>query len=261
MDDLWTLCQGKDAITPLECTAWRVVEGQHISSTRKLVDSLEEQMRLEELLENNAKPPIPREAEFLGLHFLLSTPFRYPPLRYGSRFGTILQRSLWYGSLFLPTAFAEVAFYRLLFFMGTSAVLTSNKLQLTAYQAKIATKQGVYLNQPLFDQYKDKISAKDNYQHSQALGTQLREAGAQAFTYYSARAENGVNIGIFTPKAFAQKTPLIDSQQTWACYTSPDKIEFTRTSLLDKPQNFTFTQMDFRVNGDFPFQNVFIVKI
>lgn len=253
-DDLWTLCQGQEAIAPLECNAWRVVEAQHIASTRKLVDSLQEQLILEELLENKAKPPLPQEAAFKGLHFLLSTPFRYPPLQYGSRFSTRLQRSLWYGSTQLATAFAEVAFYRLLFFKGCRATLKSNKLPLTAYQAKIKTLQGVYLEKPLFNQYTTLISCKDSYQHSQALGSKLREAGVHAFTYHSARgAAEALNIGVFTPAAFAQKTPLMDSQQTWLCYTQQAQIEFTRTSLLDKPQSLVFTQENFMVNDVFPF--------
>ena len=36
---------------------------------------MEEQGLLEELLESS-KPPLPRDAEFLGLHYLLATPFR-----------------------------------------------------------------------------------------------------------------------------------------------------------------------------------------
>ena len=62
--------------------AWRVVEAQHEASTMKLVDGPEEQRLLEQLLEA-AKPPLPAAAH--GLHYLLATPFRYPPLPGGSR--------------------------------------------------------------------------------------------------------------------------------------------------------------------------------
>ena len=66
---------------------WRVVEAQHVVSTGKLVDAPEEQAALEMLIDSS-KPPIPAAEEFAGLHYLLSTPFRYPPLRHGSRFST-----------------------------------------------------------------------------------------------------------------------------------------------------------------------------
>ena len=59
---------------------WRAVEAQHVASTRRLVDSNEEQILLETLLEES-KP-----RSFAPLDYLLATPFRYPPWTRGSRF-------------------------------------------------------------------------------------------------------------------------------------------------------------------------------
>ena len=53
---------------------WRAVEAQHIASTLRLVANVEEQHLLERLLDQS-KPPLPPETG--GLHYLLSTPFRY----------------------------------------------------------------------------------------------------------------------------------------------------------------------------------------
>src|SRR5687767_527074 len=64
-------------------TCWRVVENQYYFSTLPLVDGVDEQRRLEELIEPT-KPTLP--AECVGLNFLLSTPFRYGPYPTGSRF-------------------------------------------------------------------------------------------------------------------------------------------------------------------------------
>jgi len=72
-----------------------MVEAQHVTSTRKLVDSDEEQQILEKEIDH-VKPTLPDDAEFRGIHYLLSTPFRYPPLSHGSRFGTRHERSLWH---------------------------------------------------------------------------------------------------------------------------------------------------------------------
>ena len=94
-----------------------MVESQHLFSTRKLVDSEAEHRVLEELIEGH-KPKGER-----GLHFLLATPFRYPPLPHGSRFGTRGQHGIWYGAVEQRTAFAESAYYRLLFLEGTAADL------------------------------------------------------------------------------------------------------------------------------------------
>ncbi|MBL1294479.1 MAG: RES domain-containing protein, partial [Thiotrichales bacterium] len=54
--------------------AWRVVEHQYTVSTRKLVDTKDEQSILEDILEAS-KPPYPKATE--KLHYLLKTPFRY----------------------------------------------------------------------------------------------------------------------------------------------------------------------------------------
>src|SRR5215510_6980065 len=116
---IWTLCAGDSELHSLEIVSWRAVEAQHQVSTRKLVDTAAEQELLEELIES-AKPP---DVTGGRVHYLLSTPFRYPPLRHGSRFGTRHERGIWYGATSLRTLFAEVAYYRLVFIDGSHAVL------------------------------------------------------------------------------------------------------------------------------------------
>src|SRR5690606_40733910 len=69
---IWTRCAGASELRPLRLEPWRVVEAQHRVSTRKLVDTLEEQALLEDLIER-AKPPDPTGGR---LHYLLATPFR-----------------------------------------------------------------------------------------------------------------------------------------------------------------------------------------
>ena len=94
---IWERCHGERSIRRIGGKSWRIVEGQHVVSTRKLVDSSEEQEILEELIEQG-KPPLRHVPDLAGLHYLLFTPFRYPPLRHGSRFGTHDEPSVWYGS-------------------------------------------------------------------------------------------------------------------------------------------------------------------
>lgn len=108
--NIWALCEGNQFISSISVEPWRVVEDQHVLSSRDLVDSIEEHDLLEELIEES-KPIIEKKK-----NYLIFTPFRYPPLKYGSRFGSTFEPSLWYGSLQLETAFTEVAYYRLKFF-------------------------------------------------------------------------------------------------------------------------------------------------
>ena len=98
---------------PLRGVAWRVVEDQSDIITRPLARTDDEQALLERLIDT-AKPPAPDpevEPAFRGLRYLLATPFRYPPLRYGSRFGSRHERGIWYGARKPPTALAEKDFY------------------------------------------------------------------------------------------------------------------------------------------------------
>src|SRR5215831_671335 len=126
---IWTRCAGDSELKQLRLAPWRSVEAQHQVSTRKLVDSVEEQMLLEELIDHVK----PRDVTLGRLHYLLATPFRYPPLPHGSRFGGRHEPGIWYGSETRRTMFAEVAYYRLVFLDGTRADLGVITTQLTAF--------------------------------------------------------------------------------------------------------------------------------
>ena len=78
-----------------------------------LVDTLAEQHLLEDLLER-AKPPLPDETA--GLHYLLATPFRYPPTDRGSRFRRPSDPGVFYGADAVRTACAELGYWRWRFF-------------------------------------------------------------------------------------------------------------------------------------------------
>ena len=71
---IWTQCGARSSFRPLRLEPWRVVEAQHVNSTRKLVDRDDEQELLEALIDG-AKRPAPAGDRFTGLHYLLSTPF------------------------------------------------------------------------------------------------------------------------------------------------------------------------------------------
>jgi len=147
------------------------------------VDSDEEQALLEELIED-VKPPTGAPA---GLHYLLFTPFRYPPLRHGSRFGTRAEHGIWYGSRTQATAFAEKAYYLLLFLEGTAAELAPLETDVSIFQAAYETRKGVDLTRGAFARYGALISSPSDYAASQTLGREMRADGVEAFLYASAR--------------------------------------------------------------------------
>lgn len=246
---IWTLCADKVELTRLTARPWRVVEAQHAISTRKLVDSDAEQQLLEELIER-VKPPLPPEPEFEGLHYLLATPFRYPPLPHGSRFGTRAERSAWYGADGILTAFAEVAFYRLLFLEGTAAELEPVMVDVSAFQIRVSTPRGVDLTRGPFAGFEAEISAPVSYAASQELGRDMRAAGVEAFRYRSARDQTGgTNLGLFTPRAFASPRP--DPPQTWYCVATRQAVEFSQRNIFEH-RTHVYPREQFEVDGKLP---------
>ena len=243
---IWTQCAGDSEVGRLDLSPWRVVEAQHQLSTRKLVDSAEEQMLLEELLEG-AKPPSRAPAK---LHYLLSTPFRYPPLRHGSRFGTRFEPGIWYGSETRRTAFAEVAYYRMVFLEGTSADLGLLTTQHTTFSARVRTAHGVDLSSKAFSKHRTTIASPSRYAATQALGAAMRAAGVEAARYPSARdQEGGMNVAVFSPKAFASAKPK--DLQTWHCVANRARVEVAKRDYFGV-ERYAFDRAEFLVNGVLP---------
>jgi len=218
--DIWSVCQ--ESATPglLKGTLLRLVESQEQVATNRLVDSLEEQAALEAMLEAT-KPPLPTEGP---RHYLLITPFRYPPLRHGSRFGRRFEPSLFYGSLSLPTLLGEAAFYRFYFWYGMAtppaqALVTRHTVFETAYRSR----RGLKLQDPPFDAFREALTHPADYRATQQLGSHLREARVEAFEYRSARGA-GINVALFTPKALADTRPR--SQEHWMCETDGAHVRF-----------------------------------
>lgn len=236
---IWEQCPGNHHCK-IHAQPWRVVEAQHLSSSRDLVDTLDEHDILEALLEES-KPNVDSHS-----HYLIFTPFRYPPLKYGSRFGTVHEPSLWYGSLLLETAFAEVSYYRLQFFADSTASLGYIEIPMTAYQAFITTFRGIDLTAPPFQIWRDTISNRSSYQESQALGTAMRKANTEAFIFSSARTkEEAQNIGVYVARIFQKnKGQYIHNQQNWSCVASRDQVELTRFDILKK-ERLVFSAEDF----------------
>jgi hypothetical protein len=232
-----------------------MVEAQHVLSTAKLVDDAEEQELLETLIDR-AKPSLPDTPEFAPpgappLHYLLATPFRYPPLRHGSRFGSTHERGIWYGARHLDTVLAEVAFYRLLFLAGTKAVLAPIETTHTAYSVPVKSSRAVDLSRGHFDGVRGGLLDPSSHAAGRAFGTVLREASVELLLFPSARdPEARTNAAVFSPRAFAVREPVPDSFQTWQCLTRPELVTFWR--LPPGPRTVAFGRGEFLVRGELP---------
>jgi hypothetical protein len=249
---IWTRCAGASSATaqrivrPLRLSPWRAVEAQHQVSTRKLVDSVEEQILLEELIDG-AKPPDVTRGR---LHYLLSTPFRYPPLLHGSRFGNRFDPGIWYGSETRRTVFAEVAYYRLVFLEGTRAELGTVTTQLTAFTVRARSARAVDLVSAPFDAHRRAIASPARYTATQKLGGDMRRAGVELFRYPSARdPEGGVNVGALAPAVFGTAKPR--GFETWHCTATKALVELAKRDYFGR-ESYAFPREGFLVGGSLP---------
>jgi hypothetical protein len=243
---IWTRCAGDSEVGALRLSPWRVVESQHLLSTRKLVDTAEEQMVLEDLIEAS-KPPARAHRR---LHYLLATPFRYPPLRHGSRFGTRFEPGIWYGSETLHTAFAEVAYYRFVFIDDSSASLGTITTQHTAFTARARTSRGVDLSAGPFAAHRKAITSPIEYRATQALGAAMRAADVEIARYTSARDRaGGYNVAVFSPAAFGTAKPR--ELQTWHCMAHTRRVELAKRDYFGA-ERFAFDRAEFLVAGALP---------
>lgn len=218
--DIWTECRDAARPAPVRGTLQRMVESQEQVATARLVDSLDEQALLESLIERT-KPPLPAEGP---RHYLLITPFRYPPLRHGSRFGARHEPALFYGSLSLPTLLAEAAFYRFHFWYGMAEPPARPFVtRHTVFSAGYRGERGLRLQDPPFDRFRKVLTHPSRYAATQRLGGAMREAGIEVFEYPSAR-HPGLNAALFTPRALASRRPR--SQEHWTCETDGGCVRF-----------------------------------
>jgi hypothetical protein len=236
-------------IAPIRGRLVRLVESQGQVATLQLVDTLEEQALLEELLETS-KPRMPPPAE--PLHYLLKTPFRYPPLRWGSRFGRRHEPSLFYGALKLETAMAESAFYRFVLWEGMSEPPPSGRIlsEHASFEARFQVQKGVRLQLPPFREHEGELCNPSDYSVCQGLGSAMREAGIEAFEYRSARCQQGgTNVALFAPSAFTEKRPR--NLMPWLCETTAEYVAFKHAQVPDSPRLYRREQ--YLLDGRLPY--------
>ncbi|MCY1269311.1 RES domain protein [compost metagenome] len=245
--ELWRRCAGEQAIQPIQGNLVRLVENQEQVATSQLVDTLEEQALLEELIETS-KPRPPAEAG--SLHYLLKTPFRYPPLRWGSRFGRRHEPGLFYAALGLETAMAEAAFYRCVLWDGMLLPPPSGRIlsEHSSFEARFRVQRGMRLQQPPFDEYREALSDPRDYRLTQELGSIMRGQGVEAFEYHSARHPPGLNVALFVPSAFRDRKPR--NLTGWLCETTARYIAFKPAQVPGSPR--IFPRSEFMVDGRLP---------
>lgn len=204
-----------------------MVEAQHAAATTRLVDSVEEQLLLEELVES-AKPPLPAAAR--GLHYLLATPFRYPPLPGGSRFRGPGEPGVFYAADRLPTACAELGYWRWRFLRDAPALSRIDAVAHTAFRASIRA-LSIDLREPPLSRDADLWCDPDRYGATQELARRARGSAVEAIRYASVRdPHRGGCVALLTPAGFSAKSPR-GAAQTWWLSVHQDRAIWIRGAV------------------------------
>ncbi len=225
----------------------RIVESQEQVATRSLVEGdLADQAILEAAIEAS-KPARPPGTD--RFDYLLATPWRYPPLRYGSRFGTRHERSLFYGAGSASTALAEASYYRVVFRDDMGAPPKTIGSRHTLFEARYRTEQGLRLQAEPFAQWQETLAHPSDYGPTQSLGAALRDAGIAAFEFRSARdPEGGYNVALVQPAALVSNNHQRPS--SWFCSTGAEAVTFSRRASPGEVVRFALD--DFLVRGALP---------
>lgn len=205
-------------------SAWRLVEAQHIASTMKLVDSRAEQDLLETLLEDS-KPDLPADAA--GLDYLLTTPFRYDPVRPGSRFRTITDPGVFYGAESIRTASAELGYWRWKFLKDAVDLVKLEPVAHTAFRAEVST-LAVDLRHAPFEVDAAAWRHPSDYTATQAFARVVRETDLGGIVYQSVRdPQPAWCVALLTPRAFSKSKPY-PAMQTWWLAVHQDEVIWRR---------------------------------
>lgn len=205
---------------------WRAVESQHRVSTVPLVDSLEEQMLLEQLIETS-KPPIPEDA--IRLDYLLATPFRYPPMPGGSRFRSTIDPGVFHAAIAMRTACAEAGHWRWRFLMDSPALAQIGPMPQTVFQTRVASEAMIDLRHKPFSTNKKAWMDPADYSHCQAFARTARDAGVDAIVYASVRdPDHDTCVVLLSPTAFAARKPV--AKKDWLLTVTRKRIFWVEQS-------------------------------
>jgi hypothetical protein len=222
--------------TRVRLEVWRAVEAQHVAATMLLVDTQDEQRVLEDLLEAS-KPPIPPAAA--ALHYLLFTPFRYPPQGRGSRFRRPHDPGVFYGADRLATACAETGYWRWRFLRDSPSLGRLPPLEQTVFQAKVGG-PAIDLRAPPLVRRRRAWTDPDDYGPCQRLAERARAERVALIRYESVRdPDHGGCTAVLTPAAFVRPRPI--AVETWYLTVSPERVRWQRGRLAGDGAALEFT--------------------
>ena len=218
--------------TPLYGTVPRLVQQQGIDSLGPLMDDLDQLARLETLLEGSKPPAAEEQQPDTPRHPLLITPFRDPPQRHGSRFGSQQVRGIFYGSRCRQGALVEGAYEGLLFWEGMAKQPSEPiRRRQTLFSVLIGSERGRRLQELDDPAVQAALRHPSHFGPTQRLGSWMGEGGLEAFEYLSARSRRPlVQVGLFSPSDLRCTPPRSGG---------PHRRDPQRAGLLPQPRRLS----------------------
>ncbi len=207
---------GFEPAAALAMDAWRGVAAQQVVATLRLVDTLEEQLLLEQMLQAS-QPAVPSRDK----PALLSQPFRVRSPT-ASRFRRAGAPGVWYGAQTLRAAAAEVAYWRWRFLIASQGLREQELLtEHTFFRARVAG-PALDLLAPPWLALREQWTRDRDYAPTQALADAARARGLQWLRYESVRDPG-------TPCAAVLQLDALQaleagSPQTWHCKTTQQHV-------------------------------------
>lgn len=213
---------------------WRAVEAQHRVSTMVLVDTLDEQALLEHILDDS-KPPL--ESSQRSLHYLLFTPFRYPPLPSGSRFRGPQDPGVFYGAEETRTACAELGYWRWRLLNDSPTLASIPPVPQTLFRTAVAGRAVDLRTPPLSGRHAQWTDPAD-YSACQQFAREARAEGVRIIRYQSVRdPQAGGCAAVLSHAAFVKPVP--QESQTWTLAVFRQRVFWRRDSIFEE-ESFEF---------------------
>jgi hypothetical protein len=178
-----------------------------------------------------------------SLHWLLFTPFRYPPLPSGSRFRGPAEPGVFYGADERRTACAELGYWRWRFLNDSPALETLGPIAQTLFLTPVAG-LGIDLRLAPFDARRADWMHHTDYAACQALARQARNEGLQLIRYASVRdPESGSCAALLSHTGFAADKPA--ANESWTLVVTREHAIWRQTSVFEN-QAFEFSAAAWR---------------
>lgn len=239
----WTPTALASEVRSWQDAGWRAVEAQHRVATMLLTGGqLTDQALLESILDE-AKPPVPDG--LAGLHWLLSTPFRYQPPATGSRFRQPHEPGVLYGASERATACAEAGYWRLRFWMDSAGLAgRTASMEMTLFEFHGASARMLDLCEPPLVRDRGRWTDADDYGATQALAALARRAAIELLRYESVRHPTGRCLAVLDPVVFrAVAEPYRHEQQGWHLVLAPPATVAWQRHLDGESFSFHFPGM------------------